>query len=164
MERITACPTSARFAAASKLSMLVRKKAGEASSKVGELVRFTTTSAPWSAVSSPSPVIRLTPLDREYGIASCPAAFRIVTTCDPMSPVPPITAIFIASHTFPLIACRQPRQGRPRVCDRPTGSARRGRRRRDDRRLVRQPAQRPHHRQRRDQADHRDEKRGSQPD
>ncbi len=75
--------------------MVVLKNAGEASSKVGEFVRLTTTPAPVSASGRPCPVSRSTPVDGECGTAWCPRAFRIVTTCDPMSPVPPMTAIFM---------------------------------------------------------------------
>ena len=80
--------------------MVVRKKAGEASSKVGEFVRLTTTSAPASASDRPCPVSRSTPVDGDSGTASCPAPCRILTTCDPMRPVPPSTAIFMPC-TFP---------------------------------------------------------------
>lgn len=48
-----------------------------------------------TASSSPWPLMTSTPVDFEWGTASCPAAFRSVTTCDPISPVPPMTAIFI---------------------------------------------------------------------
>jgi hypothetical protein len=75
--------------------MVVWKNAGEASPKVGEFVRLTTTSAPASASGRPCPLSRSTPVDGECGTASRPLAFSILTTCDPMSPVPPMTAIFM---------------------------------------------------------------------
>lgn len=34
-------------------------------------------------------------MDLEWGTASCPRAFRILTNRDPMRPVPPMTAIFM---------------------------------------------------------------------
>src|SRR6266536_1631456 len=92
---MTAWPTCAASAAVSRLSMVVWKNAGEASSKVGEFVRLTTTAAPSSASERPRPLIRSTPVDGECGTASCPLALRILTACDPMSPVPPMTAIFM---------------------------------------------------------------------
>jgi hypothetical protein len=73
--------------------MVVWKNASEASPKAGEFVRFTTTSVPLSASGKPCPLSRPTPEDGECGTASCLLAFRILTTCDPMSPVPPMTAI-----------------------------------------------------------------------
>ena len=80
--------------------MVVWKNASEASSKVGEFVRLATTSAPFSASGRPRPLSRSTPVDGDCGTASCPLAFRILTTCDPMSPVPPMTAIFISLTSF----------------------------------------------------------------
>jgi hypothetical protein len=82
---------------AGRMSIVVWKNAGEASSKVGESVRFTTASAPANASGKPFPLNRSSPVDDECGTASCPPAFRICTTCDPISPVPPITAIFMCS-------------------------------------------------------------------
>src|SRR5258706_8655938 len=93
---MTAWPTPAALVAVSRLSMVVWKNAGEASSKVGEFVRLTTTSAPSSASERPRPLIRSKPVDGECGTASCPLALRTLTTCDPMSPVPPMTAIFMS--------------------------------------------------------------------
>src|SRR3984957_14597203 len=82
--------------------MVVWKNAGEASSKVGEFVRLTTTSAPLSASGKPRPLSRFRPDDGDCGTASCPLAFRIVATCDPTNPVPPMTAIFISPASFAL--------------------------------------------------------------
>lgn len=73
------------------------KNSSDASSNVGELLRLTTTSAPASASGRPDPLSRSRPVDGECGTASCPSAARILTTCDPMSPVPPMTAIFMMS-------------------------------------------------------------------
>ncbi|GAA2665860.1 hypothetical protein GCM10010310_00120 [Streptomyces violaceolatus] len=39
-------------------------------------------------------------MDREWGTAWCPAAFRSLTTCEPISPVPPMTAIFMRTPLF----------------------------------------------------------------
>src|SRR6266511_4321136 len=92
---MTAWPTCAASAAVSRWSIVVWKNAGEASSKVGELVRLTTTAAPSSASARPRPLIRSRPVDGECGTASCPPALRTLTACDPMRPVPPMTAIFM---------------------------------------------------------------------
>jgi len=96
MDRMTAWPTPAASAAASRLSVVSWKNAGEASSKVGEFVRFTTTPVPLGASGKPRPLSRPGPVSGDCGIASCPLALRILTTCDPMSPVPPMTTIFIS--------------------------------------------------------------------
>src|SRR5437763_3096194 len=101
---MTKWPTPPFRAAARRLSIEVWKKAGEASSKVGEFVRLTTTSAPATASSSPRPLMTSTPVDFECGTASCPAAVRFLTTCDPISPVPPMTAIFMACLSWELRA------------------------------------------------------------
>lgn len=69
MDRMTKCPTPPFSLAASRLSIDVWKKPIEASSKVGEFVRLTTTSAPETAASSPSPVMMSTPVDCECGTA-----------------------------------------------------------------------------------------------
>jgi hypothetical protein len=53
MDRMTKWPTPPFSLAASRLSIEVWKKASEASSKVGEFVRLTTTSTPATAASSP---------------------------------------------------------------------------------------------------------------
>src|SRR5215469_6663367 len=102
MERMTAWPTPAALAAVSRLSIVVWNHAGEASSKVGEFVRLTTTSAPSTASGRPSVLSRSRPVDGDCGAAWCPYAFRILTTCDPTSPVPPMTAIFISLASFAL--------------------------------------------------------------
>ena len=85
-------PTPPFWVAARRLSIDNWKMAGEASSKVGECVRLMTTSAPATASSTTRPLTRSTPVDKECGTAWWPAALRISTTRDPMSPVPPMTA------------------------------------------------------------------------
>lgn len=62
----------------------------------GALDTSTTTSTPAIASARPSPVTLLTPELGEAATASCPSSVRFATTCDPISPVPPITKIFIA--------------------------------------------------------------------
>src|SRR5215472_10554350 len=114
---MTAWPTPAALAAASRLSMVVWKNAGEASSKVGEFVRLTTTPAPSSASGRPCPVSRSRPVDGECGTASCPLAFRILTTCDPISPVPPMTAMFICLVLSGSDVAHAVRPGTPAGCD-----------------------------------------------
>jgi hypothetical protein len=56
---------------------------------------------PLQRLGQACPLSRSTPVDSECGTASCPLAFRILTTCDPMSLVPPMTAIckFVASQS-----------------------------------------------------------------
>src|SRR5499425_2694995 len=66
-----------------------------ASSQEGEFVTSTTTKAPFSASVSPSPVTVLTPELGDAATASCPCSRNLVTTFDPMSPLPPITTIFM---------------------------------------------------------------------
>src|SRR6516164_8156411 len=65
------------------------------SSKEGEFVTSTTTSAPASAPDSPSPVRVLTPEEGEAATASCPAPRSRGISFLPMSPLPPITTIFM---------------------------------------------------------------------
>ena len=66
-----------------------------ASSNDGEFDTSTTTSAPASASASPSPVRALTPDEGDAGTASWPSSRRIGTSFFPMSPLPPITTIFM---------------------------------------------------------------------
>src|SRR3989442_3358826 len=66
-----------------------------ASSHEGEFDTSTTTEAPFSTSASPSPVRVLTPELGDAGTASCPCLRNQVTTLDPISPVPPITTIFM---------------------------------------------------------------------
>src|SRR5262249_31028147 len=73
------------------------------SSNEGEFVTSTTTSAPASASESPSPVRVLTPEEGEADMASWPRSRGISFL--PMSPLPPITTIFMAG----LLVCRPSR-------------------------------------------------------
>src|SRR5260370_15413551 len=66
-----------------------------ASSHEGEFVTSTTTEAPFSASASPSPVRVLTPEVGDAATTSCPCSRSFLTSFDPMSPVPPITTIFM---------------------------------------------------------------------
>src|SRR5205814_8168868 len=66
-----------------------------ASSQEGEFDTSTTTEAPFSTSASPSPVRVLTPVLGDAATASCPCSRSLLTSFDPMSPVPPITTIFI---------------------------------------------------------------------
>src|SRR5262245_61372620 len=72
------------------------------SSNEGEFVTSTTTSAPASASASPSPVRVLTPEEGEADTASCPAPRSRGISFLPMSPLPPITTIFMPG----LLECR----------------------------------------------------------
>src|SRR5438477_2348632 len=65
------------------------------SSQEGELETSTTTEAAFSTSASPSPVRVLTPVLGAAATASCPCSRRLLTSFDPMSPVPPITTIFM---------------------------------------------------------------------
>src|SRR5436309_9444839 len=66
-----------------------------ASSKDGEFDTSTTTEAPFRVSASPSPVSVLTPELGDAAIASCPCSRSLMTSFDPMRPLPPITTIFI---------------------------------------------------------------------
>src|SRR5690348_10184553 len=55
----------------------------------------TTTRAPVSASASPSPVTALTPVEGEAATTLCPRSPRSFTSFFPMSPLPPITTIFM---------------------------------------------------------------------
>src|SRR5262245_35660 len=65
------------------------------SSHDGAFVTSTTTSAPASAWASPSPVIVLTPDEGEADTASWPRPSRRGISFLPISPLPPITTIFM---------------------------------------------------------------------
>jgi hypothetical protein len=76
------------------------------SSHEGELDTSTTTDAPFSASASPSPVGELTPELGEAATASCPCSRNLVTSFDPISPLPPITTTFIiATSIFGVTPC-----------------------------------------------------------
>src|SRR5215510_810226 len=66
-----------------------------ASSQEGEFDTSTTTEAPFRASASPSPVTVLTPELGDAAIASCPCSRSLMTSFDPIRPLPPITTIFI---------------------------------------------------------------------
>src|SRR5437870_3686182 len=68
-----------------------------ASSQEGEFDTSTTTEAPFSTSANPSPVTLLTPELGDAAIAWCPCSRSLLTSFEPMSPVPPITTIFIIS-------------------------------------------------------------------
>src|SRR5687768_5897300 len=72
------------------------------SSHDGAFVTSTTTSAPASAAARPSPVMVLTPDDGEADTASWPRLLRRGISFFPMSPLPPITTIFMLD----LLECR----------------------------------------------------------
>src|SRR5262249_21572941 len=90
----TWCFTPAAASAANKFRVEVPKNSiTAASSQDGEFVTSTTTFAPARAPARPSPVSVLTPEEGEAGIASCPRSKGI--SFFPMSPLPPITTIFM---------------------------------------------------------------------
>src|SRR5690348_13881532 len=65
------------------------------SSQDGEFDTSTTTEAPFSTSASPSPVRVLTPVLGAAATASCLCSRSLLTSFDPMRPVPPITTIFM---------------------------------------------------------------------
>src|SRR5262245_322435 len=71
----------------------------------GPVVPSTPTSAPASASARPSPVIELTPDEGEADTASWPRPRRRGISFLPMSPLPPITTIFMPG----LLKCRPSR-------------------------------------------------------
>src|SRR5262249_40892252 len=96
-------PTPAAASAARMLRVDVSKNSSTAlSSHDGEFVTSTTTSAPASASRSPSPVMVLTPDEGEADTASWPRSRRMGISFLPMSPLPPITTIFMLD----LLECR----------------------------------------------------------
>src|SRR5437588_7696304 len=66
------------------------------SSQTGALDTSTTTSAPTITSARPSPVMVSTPVAGEAATGSCPCATSRRTTLLPMSPLPPMTTIFMA--------------------------------------------------------------------
>src|SRR5262245_15623419 len=74
------------------------------SSNDGEFETSTTTDAPWRTSASPCPVSVLTPVSGEAGTASWPCSRSLVTSFDPMSPVPPMMTSFMIDLRF----CVQP--------------------------------------------------------
>src|SRR5215510_5758256 len=80
-----------------------------ASSHDGAFDTSTTTDAPFIASASPSPVTEFTPDLGEASTASCFCSRNLVTTLDPISPLPPITTIFTiaslnATEAFQVLA------------------------------------------------------------
>src|SRR5260370_39846935 len=97
----TWCFTLVAASAASMLRVDFSKNSRTAlSSKEGEFVTSMTTSAPASASASPSPVRVLTPEEGEADTVSWPRSRGISFL--PMSPLPPITTIFMPG----LLECR----------------------------------------------------------
>ena len=112
-DRATWCPTPAAASAASRLRVDVSKNSiTAASAQDGEFDTSTTTFAPASASASPSPVRALTPEDGEADTASWPRSRRMGTSFLPMSPLPPITTIFMARFPLGVTRPRPPTIGR----------------------------------------------------
>jgi len=100
-----------------------------ASSHEGEFVTSTTAEAPFSASARPSPVRLLTPVWGAAATASWPRSRSLLTSFDPMSPVPPTTTIFmivlpfygrISNRPVSLARTGQPTRSRQRLfvaCD-----------------------------------------------
>ena len=65
--------------------------------RTGEFDTSTTTEAPASASASPSPVRVLTPVFGDAGTTSWPCSPSLVTSFEPIRPVPPMTTIFMVS-------------------------------------------------------------------
>src|SRR5262249_190933 len=110
MDSATWCRTPAAASAARRLRPEVSKNSSTAlSSNEGELARSITTCAPAMASSRPSPVMVLTPLWGEAATTSWPPWRTMATAFEPISPLPPITMIFMVSsegyEKFPLGMC-----------------------------------------------------------
>src|SRR5215813_5061575 len=102
-ESATWCLTPAAASAARMLRVDVSKNSSTAlSSHDGAFVTSTTTSAPASASARPSPVMVLTPDEGEADTASWPRPRKRGISFLPMSPLPPITTIFMLD----LLECR----------------------------------------------------------
>src|SRR5262245_42813794 len=95
-ESATWCFTPAAASAARMLRLHVPNNSSTAlSSHDGAFVTSTTTSAPASASARPAPVMVLTPDEGAAATASWPRSRRRGISFFPMSPVPPITTIFM---------------------------------------------------------------------
>jgi hypothetical protein len=95
-DNATWCPTPASSPAARRLAVEVRKKSSTASSaNEGEFETSTRTSAPSSTSANPSPVSVSTPESGDAGTASWPCSASFRTSFEPISPLPPITTIFM---------------------------------------------------------------------
>src|SRR5262245_58009586 len=89
-------PTPAAASAARRLRVDVSKNSSTAASAHdGEFDTSTTTWVPWSASASPSPVRVLTPDEGDAETASWPRSRNRGINFFPMSPLPPITTIFM---------------------------------------------------------------------
>src|SRR5689334_2580858 len=82
---------------------VVKKFMTAASSHCGELETSMTTDAPFSTSARPSPVSVLTPELGDAETASWPCSRNFVMTFDPISPLPPMTTIFIVITSFQII-------------------------------------------------------------
>src|SRR5262245_5184964 len=102
MESATWCWTPAAVSAARRLRPEVSKNSSTAlSSNDGELARSITTCVPARASLRPSPVMVLTPVLGAAARPSWPPWRRIGIVFEPISPVPPITTIFIPNLLVP---------------------------------------------------------------
>ena len=98
MERATWWATPARRPAASRFAVAVSKNATDLRlPTAATLLVSTTADAPASALSSPAPVVRSTPVERATTTGVSPASQSASTTSLPTQPVPPATAIFTAA-------------------------------------------------------------------
>src|SRR5262245_22854823 len=101
------CLTPAAASAASRFRVDRSKNSiTAASSQDGEFVTSTTAWAPASASASPSPVRALTPEEGEAETASWPPWRSRGISFLPMSPLPPITTIFMSR-----LLVRRPQRG-----------------------------------------------------
>jgi hypothetical protein len=90
------CPTPAAASAASRLRVDLSKNSITASSAhEGEFDTSTTTWASANVSASPSPVRVLTPDDGDADTASWPRSFSSGISFFPISPLPPMTTIFM---------------------------------------------------------------------
>src|SRR5262245_12796464 len=119
MESATWWRTPAVASAAPRLRPDVSKNSSTAlSSNEGELARSITTCAPARASFSPSPVMLLMPLLGEAAMTSWPRSRRMATVFEPISPVPPMTTIFMAYPPLPTTGDLQmgPNAGEENIC------------------------------------------------
>ena len=73
----------------------MKKSITAESSQAGALDTSISTFAPFMTSARPSPVIEFTPVSGEAAMASWPCSLSLVTTLEPISPVPPMTTIFM---------------------------------------------------------------------
>jgi hypothetical protein len=94
----------------------VRKKSIAASSaNDGAFETSTTTAAPSSTGSSPSPVTVFTPVLGAAATASWPCSANTPTSVDPISPVPPITTTFTVVPRFAMRERRRRSSAAPQL-------------------------------------------------